>query len=456
MDGLAAAAAAARDAEAVPETLIEPEDLVRGELESDGEDGPDEPDEEADATPPGGHEGGPEDPATAQEPDQAGGAPDVVAGAEAAPPPPEDLPKLKVAELKLHLAWRGLSEAGLKADLLERLTQALADNVAVLEALPGRARPSGGAASAAPQELWQALDATQVDRPVWTGPDGMFEPTNKDLKSTTHPFEYMDEFYPKSFREQEVTNSKRYRGFLKLMDNDVYPGAADMTLATNALAHSTLLLQGLNPVPSQRHLHTSGFAIKGHRAADLLSRDEWKAWKAHFHVSNPQVSPKYGTREWDELHKVRPLLDDFLRNCLKNVKGGRKASLDEITIGFQGHSARLKQRCGKFKNAGDGFQADAIVLEGGYILFLIFRGDNTTPTFCGKFSPLHNRCLWLFSKMGGDGGEVYWDNLYPSRDVAQAVAKGGEYTTTYPAGPKAGEEISINVPKTGTGGTART
>ena len=86
MDGLAAAAAAARDAEEVPETLIEPDDLTRGELESDIEDGPDEADAELDATPPGGHEEQDEDQATGHEPDQAGGAPDAVA--EAASPPP--------------------------------------------------------------------------------------------------------------------------------------------------------------------------------------------------------------------------------------------------------------------------------------------------------------------------------------------------------------------------------
>ena len=34
-------------------------------------------------------------------------------------------------------------------------------------------------------------------------------------------------------------------------------------------------------------------------------------------------------------------------------------SIDEITIGFQGHHARLKMRCGKFKRAGDGFQVCA-------------------------------------------------------------------------------------------------
>jgi hypothetical protein len=59
------------------------------------------------------------------------------------------------------------------------------------------------------------------------------------------------------------------------------------------------------------------------------------------------------------------------------VQPGLNSSIDEITWGFQGRQADLKQRCGKFKRAGDGFQADALVLEGGYLLYCVFRGDNT-------------------------------------------------------------------------------
>jgi hypothetical protein len=100
-------------------------------------------------------------------------------------------------------------------------------------------------------------------------------------------------------------------------------------------------------------------------------------------------------------------------------------------------------------------QADAIVLEGGYVLFLVFRGDNTVPIYKKEFSPLHNRCLELLSKLLLPGHEGYWDNLYPSREVSQEVAKGGTYTADIPAGPRAGEKSTITVPPTGTSGTAR-
>ena len=163
----------------------------------------------------------------------------------------------------------------------------------------------------------------------------------------------------------------------------------------------------------------------------------------------------YGTAAWDELHKVRPLLDAYLAACVKNIEAGRKFSIDEITIGFQGHHVRLKLRCGKFKRAGDGFQADAIVLEGGYVLFMVFRGDNTVPVFEKEFSPLHNRCLLLLSKLLQHGHTGWWDNLYPSLPVVQAVARGGQYTAAFPAGPHAHETLTITVPRTGTSGTTR-
>ena len=86
----------------------------------------------------------------------------------------------------------------------------------------------------------------------------------------------------------------------------------------------------------------------------------------------------------------------------------------------------------------------------------MFRGDNTVPVFEQAFSPLHNRCLLLLSKLLCDGCAGWWDNLYPSLTVTQAVARGGQYEAVVPAGPKAGTTEKITVPKTGTSGTART
>ena len=195
-----------------------------------------------------------------------------------------DIISLKVDQLKMHLKWRGQSLDGLKAELRSRLDWAVANKIPVLSTLPGGSVCSAAVAARAAE--WEPLDPSMIDRPVWTGAEGKFEP-NINASSRTHPFAYMCEFYePEACKEQE-SNSIRYACHLKaeLLDKMPYKQASDMTMARNSLAHATLLLQGLNPVPSQRHLHRRSFGIKGHRARDLLTRDEWIWWKAHFHIS---------------------------------------------------------------------------------------------------------------------------------------------------------------------------
>ena len=465
MEALGAAAAAVERMTDEYEPPVDPTDADagRGHLPSDDEEGPPEVDDDVDALPPGDLvDVGLDDVDSAAERDPPTDLRAQLAGSLSAPALPADKvvrERLKVAELKEHLMWRGRPVSGNKPDLLARLEQAVANDDAVLSFEEFRERYGQGvaqlqAATAAAQ--WEPVDPSMITRPVFIGPERFLPNPALGFTPSTHPFVYMNTFYPKCVRDTEVDNSKRYRGWIKAMFKEIYPNAEDPTTRLNSLAHATLLLQGLNPVPDQRKMWCTSFAYKSHRGADLLTCDEWKAWKAFFHISHPGHAPRFGTREWDEMHKVRPLLDAYLEACLNSVKAGRKFSIDEITIGFQGHHSRLKMRCGKYKRAGDGFQADALVLEGGYVLFLVFRGDNTVPIFEKTFSPLHNRCITLLSKLLLDGHEGYWDNLYPNRDVVQAFAAGAEYQAAVPAGPKAGETIRAKVPATGTCGTART
>jgi hypothetical protein len=426
-------------------------DPGRGTLPSDDEEGPDDPYDEVDALAPGELDGAGE---TVEE-ELADETAQEAAPASTCPPLPPTLETMRNVDMQEQLRWRGLSTAGNKSTLLERLQKAIADGVAVLDALPDKAARAA-AAKAAESLRWEAVDPSKVDRPAYTG-HGKFVPKAElGFTPTTHPFEYMDAYYPRAIRDLEVTNSNRYRHHLALHGKEIYETADKLDVKTNSLAHAMLICQGLSPVPTQRTMFRRSFAYKGQRGADLMTQSRWKEWKAFFHISDPVQAPVYGTRVWDELHKVRPLLDAYLKACVDNIEAGRKFSIDEITISFQGHHARLKQRCGKFKRAGDGFQADAIVLEGGYVLFLVFRGDNTVPVFEKTFSPLHNRCLLLLSKLLLDGHTGWWDNLYPSLPVVQAVAAGATYTAEIPAGPRAGETQTITVPRTGTSGTART
>ena len=451
MEALAAAAEAATEAEDDGPSPADDYDPRRGALPSDDEEGPDDPDDEADALPPGEVDAAGE---AIEEDDAAEAAAEGGTRVAACPPLPAVLGSLKNAEMQLQLRWRGLSTGGNKAQLLGRLEKAVADGVAVLDALPDRAGRAA-AAQVAESAGWEVLDESKIQRPVYTGSDKFVPKPELGFTPQSHPFDYMQAYYPRAVRDLEVENSNRYRHHLAANYKEIYPGARKIDTRTNSLAHAMLICQGLSPVPTQRTLFRRSFAYKGHRGGDLMTKSRWLEWKAFFHISHPGEAPVYGTDAWDELHKVRPFLDAYLKACVENIVAGRKFSIDEITIGFQGHHARLKLRCGKFKRAGDGFQADAIVLEGGYVLFLVFRGDNTVPTYEKTFSPLHNRCLMLLSKLLLDGHTGWWDNLYPSLPVVKAIASGGQYTAKIPAGPRAGQTDTITVPKTGTSGTAR-
>ena len=455
MEALAAAAEAALEdvEDGGPGVHNDDREAERGDLPSDDEEGPHDPDEDADALPPGNVDAAGdhfEDEDVARE--EAGQEETGAAGS--CPPLPESLSSMKVEEFKEQLRWRGLAVGGNKAELKARLEQAISDGVAVLETLTDRAGRAA-AAQATESSRWEALDASKIDRPVYTGRDKFVPKAELGFTPTTHPFEYMEAYYPAAIRDLEVDNSNRYRHHLAANYTEIYPTAKKIDVKTNSLAHAMLICQGLSPVPTQRTIFRRSFAYKGHRGADLMTKSRWLEWKAFFHISHPGQAPAYGTAVWDELYKVRPLLDAYLEACVNNIEAGRKFSIDEITIGFQGHHARLKLRCGKFKRTGDGFQADAIVLEGGYVLFMVFRGDNTMPVFEKSFSPLHNRCLLLLSKLLLDGHTGWWDNLYPSLPVVQAVARGGQYTARIPAGSRAGASQTITVPRTGTSGTAR-
>lgn len=388
MDVLRAAAAAVTRAEAEDEAQGPPVDTPDG-LPSEDEDGPWEDDDDVDAGV-DGEEQAENDEVEQQQPDAeaAGG---TAAAELVVPQLPTSIGTLKVDDLKRHLWWRNLSQKGLKPELAKRLEQAIGDEVPVMSVDEARSLVASGKAppaAAAENTQWEAVDQSKIDRPVYTGEEKFVPNPSLRLQSHTHPFVYMESFYPQSLRKLEVENSDKYRGYIKSQGKEVYRGMPDISMRTNSLAHATLLCQGASPVPDQRRMWTRSFFFKGHRGGDLMHREEWKTWKAYFHISDPVGVPALGSRAFDELHKVRPLLDEYLKRCLANITDrGRRFSIDEITIGFQGHRARLKQRCGKFKRAGDGFQV-CLVLELNISLLYPCMPDAAQSNM-----PLHNNIL---------------------------------------------------------------
>lgn len=278
MEALAATAAAAERADEAGDMPLDPLDHERGGLPSDDEDGPlgddeeDEEDEEAEEAAAGGGGNGAAAGTDAAEPTADDGQ------AMAPPELPADVGTLKVDELKLHLWWRKLPQMGLKVELAAKLRKAIEDKVPLRTV--EEARTGGGArqpaAGGAARQQWEPVDASKIDRPVYTGAEKFTPRADLGLSHATHPFTYMEQFYPKSVRDLEVSNSAKYRGYVKLHSKEVYVGLPDVSVRTNSLAHAMLLCQGGNPVPDQRKMWSRSFFFKAPRGADLMTREEWK------------------------------------------------------------------------------------------------------------------------------------------------------------------------------------
>jgi hypothetical protein len=103
----------------------------------------------------------------------------------------------------------------------------------------------------------------------------------------------------------------------------------------------------------------------------------------------------------------------------KTVLLGECASVDEITIGFQG-SKKDKRRIA-YKAEGDGFQCDALCQKG-YCYQHYFRNDPAPKKYVALgLSPLHGRVMWLFDSLLDDHHQIGMDNLYNSAAICRAA-----------------------------------
>lgn len=98
---------------------------------------------------------------------------------------------------------------------------------------------------------------------------------------------------------------------------------------------------------------------------------------------------------------------------------GHQLAGDEQTCGFQGRSV-FKLRI-TYKREGDGFQCDALCLDG-YTYCFYFRQSPPPAKWTEKgFGTLHARSLALLEQLPCDWHRVTFDNLYISAKFVKAA-----------------------------------
>ena len=314
----------------------------------------------------------------------------------------------------------------------------------------GRGKGDAAAAGAKPKYQW--IDASEHDftpRYEWDGEELPWLGNTFDgltLKSAPHEwFQKMDA--PEEEYHERAANSEKYRAHRFLHDLDgpgkrCYDGAGEMQYADMRGMDAFLLLGGLDPAVSRDKIFASNrLAVVGHRGADLFTKERMQFVRKFFHPSDPTKATPKGQAGHDNLHQVAPMLKSLSQTCRTTINSGRRKSLDEQTLSFQGASAGLKQNCGKFKAAGDGLQGDSVCLQGGSLKSFAFRGHTLLPkvSIKGKssikISDLHSRTLWVLYLADVEAGSLLcMDNLYNSVDFSHMLEVGDTILFDVPKG----------------------
>ena len=144
-----------------------------------------------------------------------------------------------------------------------------------------------------------------------------------------------------------------------------------------------------------------------------------KEFKCALAVQNPLLMPPSAAAS--PTFKVDPLLRMLQINSQNAYDMGQQLAGDEQTCGFQGRSV-FKLRI-TYKREGDGFQCDALCLDG-YTYCFYFRQSPPPAKWTEQgFGSLHARSLALLEQLPCDWHRVTFDNLYISAKFVKAAYK---------------------------------
>ena len=168
----------------------------------------------------------------------------------------------------------------------------------------GRGRESGAragcsvTASPVPGRV-DGIDRASSEPPATTGENPTFEPLDWEpspavgLQHDAHPVLFFLLFLPVTFLKQVALWSQSYIHFSRgrsMKKTTLFEGFSWKPWMVY-LFIAALFLHSLNSVPAQEDMSTQWLAYKGHRVSDLMTRAEWRACMATFHVSDPDPAP---------------------------------------------------------------------------------------------------------------------------------------------------------------------
>jgi hypothetical protein len=148
------------------------------------------------------------------------------------------------------------------------------------------------------------------------------------------------------------------------------------------------------------------------------AEQRWKHYKSFFAIQDPRtVAPD---RKKVPNFKIEPMLAHMLEVSINAwIFGHNASSVDEQSIGFQGH--HIDKLRVTYKNEGGGFQCDAL-RQDGFTYSFFFRNHPAPKKYLSQgLSPLQSRGMALFDTLENKFHRVGLDNLYNSAKFARAA-----------------------------------
>jgi Transposase IS4/SAP domain len=252
-----------------------------------------------------------------------------------------------------------------------------------------------------------------------------------NLSKSSHPVEFFEAFLPVNDKYYPLakcslerwTNNTNYKAMLSFAGQKGYPYPDFTPFSVDEVKkHLGLyILNGLSPSPrvemkfnpqSTDEVNGNDFVFRSF-GTNALRRH--KHFKAFFSIQDPRiiVPDRSSKPNW----KVEPLIKLMKLASQEAWEVGEVFSVDEQTIGFQGHH-KDKLRI-TYKAEGDGFQCDALC-EGGFTISFYFRNEPAPLKYLSMgMSPLHARVMSLFDCLEDNYHRCSMDNLYMSAKFAR-------------------------------------
>ena len=247
--------------------------------------------------------------------------------------------------------------------------------------------------------------------------------SNLNLPYDASPIDFFNSFISSKFREKVMKDFANMRAVIEGagVEGNKYSDFIPFSLCEIDAFIGLLILNGLNPKP-RMELWFSDSIVFGNRHIRKRFKNGSRRYK-HFRrflcLYDPRIHPMMPiTRR--PMFKVEKILQELENNSKNKWDSGRVVSIDEQTIGFQGHHQN-KLRI-TYKRIGDGFQCDALC-DRGYTIAFRFRHDTNPSTGYNNICPLHQRVVYLVQQLNTNWNIIVMDNLYNSRGLAEVLWK---------------------------------